>query len=112
MRRYGVLILLSIATVALAAETPLKVPSDPKAKYYVLEKSGAGTDRVILTKRVGPSGTSYSRRLYNCSNSTFKYLADADTLEGLKKAKPDPKMGPLVEGSISYYVGLEACKGQ
>ena len=99
-----------LITPVIAAEVAIKVPSDPKAKYYALEKSGKGAERVILTKRVGPSGTSYSKRLYNCANNTFKYLADADTLDGLVKSKPEPRMSELVEGSISYYVGREACK--
>ena len=101
-----------LVTPVIAAEVAIKVPSDPKAKYYALEKSGTGAERVILTKRVGPSGTSFSKRRYNCANGTFKYLGDADTLEGLATSKPDPKMSELVEGSISYYVGVEACKGK
>jgi hypothetical protein len=41
----------------------------------------------MLTKFFGPSGKSYSERLYNCANDTFKYLADADTLDGLARSK-------------------------
>jgi hypothetical protein len=109
MRKLALLLALA-STAALAAETPLAVPSDPKARFFVLEKAGKGAERTIVTKRVGPSGTSYSRRLYNCSNSTVKYLGNGDTLEDMKKSRPDPNMGPIVQGSIAYYVGLEACR--
>jgi hypothetical protein len=104
-------LILALAPIAaIAVETPLSVPSDPKARFFVLEKGGKGAERTILTKRVGPSGTSYSRRLYNCSNSTVKYLGTGDTLDEMKKSKPDPNMGPIVPGSIAFYVGQEACR--
>jgi len=105
-----VLLVLIISVSALAAETPLSVPSDPKAQFFVLEKGGSGSQRTIVTKRVGSSGTSYSKRLYNCADSTVKYLGTGDSLEAMSKSNPDPNMSPIVQGSIAYYVGLEACK--
>lgn len=109
--RFGILFIsLFVSTVAGAADQLVNVPSDSKAKYYVLEKSGKDTQRVILTRRVGPSGTSFSKRLYNCAERTVKYLATGDTLADLAQSKPDPKMGPILEGSIAYYIGLEACR--
>lgn len=105
-----VLLALIISTPALAAETQLSVPSDPKAQFFVLEKGGSGSQRTIVTKRVGSSGTTYSKRLYNCADSTVKYLGTGDSLESMSKSPPDANMGPIVQGSIAYYVGLEACK--
>lgn len=99
-----------VSASAFAAETPLSVPSDPKARFFVLEKGGSGSERTIVTKRVGSSGTSYSKRLYNCSNSTVKYLGTGDSLDAMRKSMPDSNMGPIVEGSIADYIGLEACK--
>lgn len=64
----------------MAAEKQLSVPSDPKAQYFVLEKGGKGAERTIVTKRVGPSGISYSKRLYNCKNRTVKYLGTGDSM--------------------------------
>lgn len=110
MRLAVVCLALAMPTTILAAEKPLSVPSDPKASYLVLEKGGSGSQRTIVTKRTGASGTSYSKRLYDCSNGTVKYLGSSDSLEGMKRSKPDPKIGPIVEGSITYYVGLEACR--
>lgn len=110
MKYHLVLITLIVSTSVLAAETPLSVPSDAKAQFFVLEKGGSGSQRTIITKRVGSSGTSYSKRLYNCADSTVKYLGTGDSLEDMNKSNPDPNMGPIVQGSIAYYVGLEACK--
>jgi hypothetical protein len=101
---------LIISTFAYAAESPLSIPSDSKAQYFVLEKSGNGLERTIVTKRMGSSGTSYSKRLYNCKSSTVKYLGTGDSLTEMASSRADQNMAPIVEGSIAYYVGVEACK--
>jgi len=93
-----------------AVYIPLSVPSDSKAQFFVLEKGGTGAQRTIVTKRVGSSGTSYSKRLYNCTDSTVKYLGTGDSLDAMAASSADPNMGPIVQGSIAYYVGVEACK--
>lgn len=103
-------LLAAAAMPVLAAETPLSVPSDTKAQYFVLERETRGNERKITTKRAGPSGTGYSQRLVNCSAGAFKYLGDGDTLEAMKASKPDAKMTPLTPGSISFYVAEAACK--
>lgn len=105
-----VMAFLAASTVAHSAERPLIVPTDAKAKYAVLEIGGKFPDRTIVTKRVGSSGTSYSKRLYNCSDNTVKYLGTGDTLAEVARSKPDPKMAPVVSQSIAEYVGREACK--
>ncbi len=110
MKFLFVLLALIVSSSALAEETSLSVPSDPKAQFFVLEKSGSGSQRTIVTKRVGSSGASYSKRLYNCADSTMKYLGTGDSLASMNKSNPDPNMSPIVQGSIAYYVGLEACK--
>jgi hypothetical protein len=108
--RYSILvILLGYASLVSAAEVPISIPSDSRALYVVLEKGGRGDERIIVTKRVGSSGTSYSRRVYNCRENTVKYLGTGDTLAAMNSSSPDPRMGPIVEGSIAYYVGRYAC---
>lgn len=108
--------LIFIATVAIslpaiALEQTLVVPSDRKAQYTILEKNGTGTERTIVTKRVGPTGTtSYSRRIYNCADGTVKYLGTGETWEAMENSPPDPRMAPIVPGAIAFYVGQEACK--
>ena len=105
-----VLIGLFVATSALATESTLNVPSDSKAQFFVLEKDGKGAQRTIVTKRVGSSGTSFSKRLYNCNDNTVKYLGTGDSLASMATSKADPNMASIVQGSIAYYVGVEACK--
>lgn len=106
-----ILAIFSLALVpALSEAATLHVPSDPKATYTILARDTSGNERTITTKRVGSSGTSYSRRLYNCADRTVKYLGSGETLEQMEASQPDPRMGPIVTGSIADYVGAEACR--
>jgi hypothetical protein len=98
------------AGFAVAAEKPFAVPSDPKAQYVVLQKEGKGAERTIVTKREGTSGVSFARRLYNCTDNTVKYLGSGETLAGMAVSRPDPRMSTIVQGSIAYYIGVEACR--
>lgn len=102
-------IVLLISSTSLAGEIRLRIPTDPSAQYFVLQKAGTATSPTLITKRVGSSGASFSHKLFDCTARTFKYLGDGDTLEAMKRSKPPPNMGPLVEGSISYYQWRYAC---
>ncbi|WP_230467978.1 hypothetical protein [Biostraticola tofi] len=95
---------------AQAAVYKLHIPTDIKAEYTVLEKGGKGNFKAIVTKRVGPSGTSFSKRLYDCSNHTVKYLGEGDTFEEMQSSSPHSDMAPIFDESIADYVGREACK--
>lgn len=105
------LIVLALGSASVAAaEKPLAVPTDPRAKYTVVDiKMGADGNIEIVTHRIGPSGESYSKRLVNCRINKFKYLGDGDTIAEMNASKPSPNMSPLVEGSISDYVVKYAC---
>lgn len=100
-----------VKTVSTPTEgKQLDVPSDPGAQFYVLDKAKKNGQSVIITKRVGTSGVSYSSRLYDCSNYTVKYLGTGETRQEMEQSSPDPNMAPIVNGSIADYVGREACK--
>jgi hypothetical protein len=107
--KLALLCLIALPTMTSAAQKPLGIPSEPKAAYFVLEKSITGNEATIVTKRVGSSGTSYSRRLYNCVDKTVKYIGSGDSIDAMNASAPDPKMSPIFERSIAYYVGIEAC---
>ena len=90
----------------------LAVPSDAGATYWVMDKdAGKSPLRTITTRRVGSSGTTWSRRLYNCADFTTKYMGSSDTREKMEKSTPDPKMANVLPGTIADYVGREACVG-
>jgi hypothetical protein len=94
----------------VAGTRPIAVPTDPSAQYTVLKVGGKHQNRSIVTKRTGPSGTSYSKRLYDCSAGNVKYLGSGDTLEEMRRSRPEPQMAPVVPRSIADYVGRAACE--
>lgn len=104
----GLACALQIAA-AYAEGTEISIPSDSKARYFILSIGGTTFEPTLLTKRVGPSGVSYTEAVYDCRARTWKYLATGDTMEEMKRSKPDMKMGPLVEGSIAWYKWVYAC---
>lgn len=101
-------VLAFIASTA-AAQQAISVPSDAKASYTVLEKAGKGNTRTIVTRRQGSSGESFSKREYDCSRALVRYLGTGDTLTEMKASRPREQLGPIVSGSIAYWVGVEAC---
>jgi hypothetical protein len=105
-------LLLLLPSATCAAATPLSVPSDPKAQYTVLDVDRAPNNGevYITTQRDGKSGTSYAKRLINCSKQTFRYVGDADTLKEMKSQNLTGEMGALVNGSISWHASQYACK--
>ena len=112
--------LLSLPVASLAASPTLNVPSDPNAKYVVVQNKKVGNLSILQTIRKGSSGVSFSTRLFNCSNGTFKYLVNVDGKENMDlfmqennvamQSLNESDMSPLVEGSISYYAYRYSCK--
>ncbi|HDU2486515.1 TPA: hypothetical protein RE208_002616 [Klebsiella pneumoniae] len=109
MKKLALVLMLTISFSAASATT-ISIPTDSKAKYTIIDKSLNGSMATITTMREGPSGISYSQRLYDCTSWTVKYLGDGDTLEQMKGSKPDEGMSPIVDNSIAYYIGQKACK--
>ncbi|AYL46571.1 hypothetical protein AAH500_001761 [Salmonella enterica] len=106
----AVLALITLTSFGSMAATEISVPTDSKASYTILEKNLNGSMATITTKREGSSGVSYSKRLYDCSAWTVKYLGSGDTLERMRSSAPDKNMAPIVDNSIAYYIGQKACK--
>ncbi|EPL6802892.1 hypothetical protein WJI42_001207 [Klebsiella aerogenes] len=109
MKKIALVLMLTVSFGAASATT-ISIPTDSKAKYTIIDKSLNGSMATITTMREGPSGTSYSQRLYDCTAWTVKYLGDGDTLEQMKASKPDEGMSSIVDNSIAYYIGQRACK--
>tara|TARA_R110002012_G_scaffold318919_1_gene538149 strand:+ start:102 stop:431 length:330 start_codon:yes stop_codon:yes gene_type:complete len=108
--KYFLLSIFLFGLVGCSDAGDFPVPSDYKAKYYVIEKGGSRNEPTITTKRVGSSGEGYSKRIYNCAQNTVKYLGSGSTLREMKISKSDVKMSPVIYKSIAYYVGQQVCK--
>ena len=81
---------------------PISAPSDPGAQYRILaiERLPNGNLEVV-SRRDGPSGTSFARREINCGDQTYRYLGEGDTREDAQQAGPNP-------GSMSEITGTSA----
>ena len=94
MKRLALALLAVVSFGCFAAEE-MRIPTDTKATYTVLDKDINGSMATIVTKRVGPSG---------------KYLGEGESLEQMKSSKSDSRMANIVEGSIADYIGRKACQ--
>lgn len=96
----------------LAEGRPLVIPPDASATWLVLEKTGAPGDELhtITTRRIGRSGTTWSKREYDCLRSTVRYLGTGNSLDAMRASKPDPALAPIVSNSIADHLGREACR--
>lgn len=98
-------------TGVLAAQ-PIAIPSDSRARYEAISVTKRQDGLVeIITRRQGPSGTSFARREVDCRRRMFRYIGEGDTLEEAQRPAPNPgQMAALVKGSISYEVVQFACR--
>lgn len=105
------------------AGAKINVPSDPTATYVVISKKNLrdhmvgdtlnsvfSDEYIIVTKRVGRSGTSYSRREIDCNTGTQRYLGDGDSIQEMNGYYNVGSMNRPVSRSISYYVQRHVCK--
>lgn len=90
-------------------EERILVPSDPKAEYFVMERAGDQAKPILTTRRVGPSGTSFTRRMFDCKAKRVQDLADGDTWDEFKASSKSDAPYPLVEGSIADVLWNNAC---
>ena len=88
----------------------ISIPSDSKATYIELDRSNKGNIRTLKTKRTGPSGDSFAIVEFDCKSQTSRYIADSDTLDGLKESVPEPRRSPIISQSIAYFQMLHICR--
>jgi len=94
---------------AIAAEYPIDITTDIKAKFFVVEKAGTANNPTRVVKRVGGSRAIYTKRLFDCKAHTVKYLGEGASLDEMNKPLPDQKMTPIVDGSIPDQLARHVC---
>ncbi len=100
--------LFALSSVS-AEEYPLKIDSDIKAEYFVVEKAGTPEQPTLLVKRVRAGVTSYSKRLFDCAGQLYKDLGSGETVEAVAESRPDDDLVPAEEGTIAYQLWKHAC---
>jgi hypothetical protein len=110
----GLIVSLSclVAMTASAAEDTLAVPSDPTAKYIVLERHRYPGAAMLLIRREGPSGTTYFQRYYRCQDRTVTFYGDGDSLQALRRSRYGASGVLVAEGTIGHDLLTAACGAQ
>lgn len=90
---------------------PFTVESDPRANYRLLRWTRMRNGNIeAVTRRDGPSGTSFARREIDCRTRLFRYLGEGDALDdALKDSKNIGEMTDLVSGSIADVTVTVTC---
>jgi hypothetical protein len=90
----------------------ISAPSDPGASYRILKIKKRGNGNLeVLSRRDGPSGTSFARREINCKAYTYRYLGEGDTRADAEKNGSSPSsMSELTGTSASADVANAACR--
>ncbi len=115
------LILISVGVIPIVALSDelgdmhkYRIPSDPKATYYMIVKDlGHGKEALrVWSLRKGSSGDVYSIRSVDCYGKTETYLgASTESFDGAtKRINLNTPPNNLYPGSISYYIHQEACR--
>lgn len=100
----------AVASAAAPAGVGLPVPSDPRARYFILARAGTAARLAVTTQRIGPSGVTYSRRELDCARRRVRYPGTGDTRDAAERGDGvEPDMAPVVDGSIAYSVWAYAC---
>jgi len=100
---------IAIDTSNKSHEYRLSIPSDSGASYYVIKKEGSKDMPILITKRIGSSGTTYAKRIFDCQNKTTKYLGDGDSIAAMNRSSPSPRMGGIILQSIAWYQWNHVC---
>ncbi|WP_295400480.1 hypothetical protein [uncultured Thiocystis sp.] len=100
---------LFLLSSAFAGGYPLKIDSDTKAEYVVVEKAGTPEQPTLLLMRVRAGATSYSKRLFDCAAQSYKHLGSGESIEAVAESHPDDALVPAKEGMIAYQLWKHAC---
>ncbi|SHM49524.1 hypothetical protein SAMN05216593_101194 [Pseudomonas asturiensis] len=110
MKFHAWFLLLIIPAMSAHAEgRNIVVPHDPTGQHALVEKTGAPTNRIVVTRRESLLGVIYSKRVYNCANHTVNLVGTGSTLEIMESAQAVSGMGPVIRDSTAEYIQTEAC---
>jgi hypothetical protein len=106
----GFALLTFLSTSAFAAEIPIpRSMAGDKGKYFLLEaKTEAGMIKALY-KRVGPSGTGYTRTEINCKAMRIRDMGYSEDSVAAIKIAPS-KWYELVPGSSKSDLANFVCK--
>lgn len=87
-----------------------RIPTDRKARWGLIDlKKDGATKAMIATHRIGPAGTTYAIRHYDCAKHLVRYVATGETIAEMRRSTADETMSEIVDRSMAYYLGRLAC---
>jgi hypothetical protein len=99
MKKLPLALLMALVPITIEAkeiEIPRSMPE--KGRYYLIESSRRGSIISAVHKRVGPSGTGYTKTESNCATGKMRQIGYSE--EGVREIRSNPtKWFDLVEGS-------------
>ncbi len=99
-----------LATPSLASEVPIpRSMAGDKGKYFLLEAIPDGAIVKTLHKRVGPSGTGFTRTEVNCKTMRMRDMGYSEDSVAAMKITPG-KWYELVAGSSKSDLANFVCK--
>jgi len=89
----------------------IPAPSDSGARYQILSVNRLPDGHLeVLSRRTGPSGTSFARREIDCDAMTYRYLGEGDSRAEAENDSPNAgPMTALTGTSASSDVAVAAC---
>lgn len=106
-KRIAIWALMILSPWGLAA--PITASSDPDAVYSIVNINHAGIGLEVITQRVGISGTSFTKRQFDCANRQVLFMGSSTSIADFENIKPDKETTPLFKGSLSRAISDVVC---
>lgn len=104
------LFILALSTVAAHAEdVPLNIKTDLKGKFFLVEKAGSSDKPTLLIKSVSGDYSDFTKREFDCSARTSRYLSTGASQQQMAPIKPEEEMLPIKAESINDQLFKVAC---
>lgn len=105
------LLMAIVVGLPASAKAEIEIPRSiaDKGRYYLLEANRSGAIISTLSKRVGPSGTGWTRCEVNCASMLMREIGYSE--DGPEAISPSPtKWFKLIEGSSKSDMARFVCK--
>lgn len=95
-----------------ADDVPLDIKTDLKGKFYLVEKAGSTDNPTLVIKSVSGDYSDYSKREFDCTAHTARYLSTGMSLQQMVPIQPESEMSPITPDSINDQLLRLTCSEQ